>query len=222
MNKHPKCIRAILRGTLLSLSLVPLLANAQKAKWASEFEGRPVLSSPLVTLPNGSTTNATWNGASGSSNNWNDLGNWVNGDQPLGGNSNATINYGSTAGPGNRTTSNNDYGDDLIQLQQILFTSAAPSYTLTGSRIKLFDAPSDGITGKIQNDSANLQTISFTGPQNIGMLVESNFEINPVQGDIAITNTVLLDFNNPTISVYGNNGRSLTLTVRSNSSRRAR
>ena len=42
------------------------------------------------------------------------------------------------------------------------------------------------------------------------MLVESNFEINPVQGDIAITNTILLDFNNPTISVYGNNGHSLT------------
>jgi autotransporter-associated beta strand protein len=150
---------------------------------------------------------ATWTGGSSTSNNWNDTANWSGGVQPTGGGANSTIHYTQ----GGRTTSNNDYGDDS-QFQQILFdnTITSSSYTLTGSRIKLFDVSGDGITGKIENNSSILQTISFNGASGFSLLLESSFEIDPTQGDLTINNGVLLDFNTPTLNVFGNNGHVLT------------
>jgi autotransporter-associated beta strand protein len=148
---------------------------------------------------------ATWTGGSSTSNNWNDTTNWSGGVQPTGGAANSIIHYTQ----GGRTTSNNDYGDDS-QFQQILFdnTISSSSYSLTGSRIKLFN---NGGTGKIENNSSILQTVSFSGGGGIGILLESSYELDPTLGDLTINNTIQADFNAPTISVFGGAGHVLTL-----------
>jgi fibronectin-binding autotransporter adhesin len=146
---------------------------------------------------------ATWNGNSGSSNNWNDTNNWVGGVQPQGGANNSIIHFAGT----NRLSPNNDYGDDS-QFQQILFDSGAGSFNLTGSRIKLFN---NGGTAKIENSSSNSQQVSFSGALGFSLLLESSVEFDPTQGNLIINNNILGDSNTPTISVFGNNGHTLTI-----------
>src|SRR5437867_3456788 len=85
------------------------------------------------------STNATWTGASTTSNNWSDTANWsgTNGNPDGGGTS--VIHFAGTA----RLTPNNNYTDPT-QFQQIFFDSGASSFTLSGARIKLFDTSADG------------------------------------------------------------------------------
>lgn len=155
----------------------------------------------------GTTTNALWTGT-GNSDDWNNTSNWADSNQPQGGSANSVINYGTAYG---RTNSYNDYGDDN-QLEQINFnSSASASYTLNGSRIKVFDVSGNGISGGILNYGSGSQTINFNG-SGYSLLLESSAEISPINGDLKINNNVLLDFNNPTINVNGGNNHTLTFS----------
>ncbi|MEI6084182.1 MAG: hypothetical protein WCS70_07765 [Verrucomicrobiota bacterium] len=63
-----------------------------------------------------------------------------------------------------------------------------------------------GNAPKIQNDSANLQTIASTIPS---IVFDVSGEINPINGNLTIGSNIILD-NSGSLSIYGNNGKTLT------------
>ncbi len=133
----------------------------------------------------------TWNG-NGGDNNWGTGANWVGGSSPSPGTTSDLIFAGT-----NRLTSNNNYNafDDF---RDITFNSTAGSFTLTGSAIDLF--------GKIENGSANAQTVSFSA---IALNSASANQFNPVSGNLTITSANIFT-NSNFLNVFGNNGNTLT------------
>ena len=146
---------------------------------------------------------ATWNGNSGTSSSWGDVANWngTNGN-PDGGGTGVVHFAGS-----NRLTPNNDYGA-FTQFNQIQFDSGASSFQLNGNVIKLFGS---GTVAKVENNSANAQTVNFLDGSNRSILMESAIELDPTGGDLTINGGILADFNSGQISVFGGGGHTLTL-----------
>jgi fibronectin-binding autotransporter adhesin len=131
----------------------------------------------------------TWTGG-GTDDLWGSAANW-GGTAPLPGATTDLIFAGST-----RLTPNNNYTafDDF---RNVLFASGAGAFTLNGNSIDLL--------GKIENNSANKQTINFAG---IG--VNTSFvEVNPAAADIDF-NTANLFLNGNQLRVWGNAGKVLT------------
>src|SRR5690242_2108322 len=149
----------------------------------------------------GTTENAVWTGG-GSTDNWNDTGNWSGGNQPQGADANTIIHFaGST-----RATPNNDYGAFTLE-SQILFDSGASSFTLNGNAIKL--------NFKIENNSSALQTYNMSGlslaPSSSGGVVE----LDPTAGDLTVNtpgSAIFLD-NNAELDVFGSHVLTLNGSV---------
>lgn len=146
------------------------------------------------------TTNATWTGG-GSSANWGNTGNWQSGQNPNGGGS-TVIHFAGTTG----LTPFNNY-NGFTQFNQILFDSNAGVFNLKGAAIKL--AANGGSVAKVENNSAEAQTISFNSSGTSLVFIGSG-ELDPTQGDLTINNSIFVD-GTGTINVFGNSGRTLTL-----------
>lgn len=125
---------------------------------------------------------ATWNGSgAGWSPDW-----W---DSP----NNDTLVFAS-AGSGNVTNNTGNWNRTV----SIVFNSGAASFTQLGDAIN--------VLGRIENNSANTQTISLSAiSMNNGVR-----ELNPVNGNLVI-NTANIYLANGGINVWGNNGFTLDL-----------
>lgn len=151
-----------------------------------------VMVKTLLALPLAAFAGTTWDGG-GTDDSWGTAGNWnPDGAPPVGSTVDLTFD-GNT-----RLNSVNNYGafDDF---RSLVFASGAGSFNITGSAIDLF--------GKIENSSANTQTVNLTigtGPVTGGFI-----EINPVAGNLNVGGTDVFLGNNQ-LRVWGNNGKTLT------------
>ncbi|MDB5325011.1 MAG: hypothetical protein JWM57_580 [Phycisphaerales bacterium] len=144
---------------------------------------------------------AVWTGGSNTSDNFNDSANWENGSAPDGSPSAFSVVQfsGST-----RLNPQNNYGA-YTQFGQVLFSSGAGPFTLSGAAIKLYT----NTTTKIENNSIATQVIDLNSDGNsIGF--NTSGELDPTQGDLTVNHTVYFDGGGQ-LNVYGNNGHTLTL-----------
>jgi autotransporter-associated beta strand protein len=133
-----------------------------------------------------------WDGG-GSDDNWQTGDNWDPDGAP-GTGSTVDLTFAGTT----RTAAVNNYAD-WEDFRDIDFASGAGAFTLSGSSIDLF--------GRVENQSANLQTISLTLAINAGQ--PKTGEFNPVAGDLLIQGANVFN-NGNTLQVYGDNGHTLT------------
>lgn len=153
----------------------------------------------LTSLPAAhAQTTDTWDGGGGD-NLWGTGGNWVDNSAPgLG----SIISFsGST-----RLTPDWNYGD-YNNMNQLLFANGAGSFVLGSTLSRNLKLQANGSTIKIENNSANLQTIASTIPT---IVFDNTGEINPTSGDLTINSSIVMD-NGGQLRVYGNNGNTLTL-----------
>jgi autotransporter-associated beta strand protein len=131
----------------------------------------------------------TWSGGGGDDD-WGTGANW-GGSAPVPGTTTDLTFDGTT-----RLTPFNNYTawDDF---RNIFFASGAGSFNITGNAVDLY--------GKIENNSANLQTFGLEFSFNSG-----NSEINPVDGDLLINGANIFN-NGNTINIWGDNGHTVTL-----------
>ncbi len=103
---------------------------------------------------------------------------------------------------GNITNNSTDWNDYAI-----VFQNGMLSVTLTGNAIDL--TTTNGTTAKIENLTANTQTIAF----NAISMANGVRELNPVDGDIVINSANIYMGNAGTggINVWGDNGKTLWL-----------
>ena len=135
-------------------------------------------------------TYATWDGEGADDYMMTDT-NWDYNVHPAEG-SGTVLNFdGST-----RTTPVNDYPANT-DFGEIWFTNTAGSFTISGNAIDIAD--------KIENLSANLQTIS----NNLVNIGSSKLELNPVGGDLTLNGSI--DNSGQNIEVYGTSSHDLTL-----------
>jgi autotransporter-associated beta strand protein len=139
------------------------------------------------TLP--LTAGTTWDGG-GSDANWGTAANWDDNNPPPVGTGVVLSFAGSTnLAPVNNYTAWDDFGG-------ILFSSGAGSFNITGSSIDLF--------GKIENNSANLQTFGLEFSFN-----NASAEVNPVAGGLLLNGANIFN-NGNSINIWGNNGHTAT------------
>jgi autotransporter-associated beta strand protein len=138
----------------------------------------------------------TWNGG-GDDDNWQTPQNWSTAVAPTLG-SDADLHFaGSThLAPVNDFASSSD-------ISSIFFDSGAGAFNVSGNSLNLF--------GKIENNSANAQTLSISSLS----INSAGNALNPVQGDLTLsfTGSGANIFNNGnTVNVYGNQSKTLTLS----------
>lgn len=93
--------------------------------------------------------------------------------------------------------------DDFSVLQLIFDTGASAAHSLSSPvGRKIYFKP--GAISKIENYSAVTHTV------NTAINLENDLEINPIDGDLTLTNTI--ENNGYSISVYGNNSKTLTIS----------
>jgi len=152
----------------------------------------------FLSVPPASAQNRTWDGGSGSDNNWSSAANW---DAALVAND-ALIFAGATRlNPNNDTTANTTYNG-------ITFNNTAGAFTLGGNSITL--------NGSVTNNDTDLQTI------NLNMIVNAQREIATTSGNIAIGGAIggaggITKLGNGTLTLSGNNTYSGLTTVRGGS-----
>ncbi|MEI8341313.1 MAG: hypothetical protein WCH43_07230, partial [Verrucomicrobiota bacterium] len=140
--------------------------------------------------------NFTWNGL-GVDNNWGTGANWVGGTAPS--NPQNILNFAGAT----RTSSTNNlsaYGAGF----QIYFNSGAGAFTLSGNAINFYNF---GATGPlIENDSTNLQTLSFSQID-----VENNMTLYANTGNLSFSSTFYLDASS-TLTTNASAGKTVTFT----------
>lgn len=131
----------------------------------------------------------TWTGGGGDDL-WGTGANW-GGTAPTPGTGTDLTFAGTT-----RLTPNNNYTawDDF---RHVFFAAGSGSFNITGNAVDIF--------GKIENNSANLQTFGLEFSFN-----SANSEINPVDGDLLINGANIFN-NGNNINIWGNNGKTVTL-----------
>lgn len=100
-----------------------------------------------------------------------------------------------------RLTPNNNYTafDDFRNLD---FLAGAGSFVISGNAIDLF--------GRVENQSANMQTVSIALAINAGQ--PKTGEFNPVNGDLLINGSDVFT-NGNTVQIWGNNGKTVTFNT---------
>lgn len=155
--------------------------------------GCGIISAILLTSSVSAQSSHTWTGGGGD-NNWSTAANW-SGGAPDG---NDIINFAGT-------TRLNNTNNLTIAGFRLFFNSGAGAFTLSGNSIRFFDF--GGNDPKIENNSANSQTINFN-IEGDGDAADP-LEINPVDGDLTLNGTVNNFGSN--IRVFGNNDKTLIL-----------
>ncbi len=135
----------------------------------------------------------TWTGG-GSDNNWGTGGNW-GGSAPS--SLQSYLNFGGTT----KLNANNNYTAGSGGFQ-IYFNSGAGAFTLSGNAINFYDY--GGANPTIENDSTNLQTVTFQ------LNVYHYMNINASAGSMAFTGSSIF-LNGNTFNVYGGSGQSVTI-----------
>ncbi len=163
-----------------------------KAKKYNQF----LIAALLAVQSAHAQTSLTWNGGA-TDDNWSNAANW-GGTAPI---SNEIFNFaGSTRlSPVNDIVGYNGY--------RIFFNTGASGFTLSGNALTLFDF--GGAAPKIENNSANLQTIN----NNITLqgAAGSGVEINPVDESLVFGGTISLSTaGNSTLKIFGNNNKDVT------------
>ena len=197
----------LIDGDALAISDDPVAAaSATRIRTSAPFDISNI--SPQLTpvsgggtgplAPQGTTTNAVWNGGSATTNNWNDTTNWVSNNQPQGGDPTTQIHFAGTT----RLTPNNDYGA-FTQEGSIIFDSGAGAFTLGGNAVKL--------AGSITNNSSNTQTYNQTGLSMNPTASGGATSFNAASGNLIINtpgSSIFLD-NNAELDLQGAN----TITI---------
>ncbi|MBX7210356.1 MAG: autotransporter-associated beta strand repeat-containing protein [Verrucomicrobiaceae bacterium] len=158
-------------------------------------------------------TGTGWKGTAGN-NNWSSTGNWDSAAPNTVGTGDRNLFFGQgwhNAGRTGATTANNDltnWAGYRITFENIS-GGANQSFSLTGNGFTLFDF--GGGYPRIENDSSVLQTINLSGTLTLSGTGGGGYaEVNPVGGDLTISNAVDLA-GTTQLRVWGNNGRTLTV-----------
>ncbi len=146
--------------------------------------------STALALLSGLADAQTWNGAGGD-NNWGTGANWTGGSPIPSATTDISFSGSTQLNPNNNYTAFDDF-------RNILFNSGAGGFVLGGSAIDLF--------GKIENNSAATQTVSFA---TIALNSATANEFNPVSGNLTVTSASIVNNGNQ-LKVFGNNGFTLT------------
>ncbi len=141
-----------------------------------------------------SAMSQTWDGG-GNNNDFGTRNNWNPNNTPTPGSA-SDLFFGGTT----RLTPVNNYTawDDW---RNWTFNSGAGAFVITGNPVDFF--------GKIENLSANLQTVSITDFS----FNNASAELNPVDGDLRLAGSGFVYNNGNTINVWGNNGKVLWLNM---------
>lgn len=135
------------------------------------------------------TNNAAWDGGD-DDDNWSSVTNWIDDARPASSNT-TVINFTNSTG----LTPYNDY-TAWTEFDSLKFNGGAGAYTIGGNAFK--------IDNKIENNSANLQTIN----NDLALSGATVTEVNPVDGNLTLNGTVYID-NNGELQVWGTNGHTL-------------
>ena len=123
-----------------------------------------------------------WTGG-GSDGNWGTGANWFGGNAPS--SLQSYLNFAGTS----QLNSNNNYTSDSGGYQ-IYFNSGAGAFTLSGNAIKFYDY--SGTNPVIQNDSSNIQTVTFQVDAEHSMNLVANTGNLVFSGPIYLDNSVFL------------------------------
>ena len=145
----------------------------------------------MTSLPRDANAQQTWNNVTSSKNWSNNASTWNGSDWWA--NPNGLLVFGSS-GSGNVTNNMTDW----LNFNGIVFNSGAASFTISGNSIGLTN---NGNIPKIENNSANTQTISLG---NISLKNVSEF--NAINGDLVFNSAnVYLDSD---LRFWGDNGKT--------------
>ncbi len=157
----------------------------------------------LSVLPSQGQFNETWDGGGGDDN-WTNGNNWADNTAP--GSPQGIINFAGAT----RLTPNNNFGG-YASGYRIFFNSGASSFQLNGNPIKFADW--GGNRARIQNDSANTQTVNLRAGANNAT---GGLDINANAGDIVYDGgsidggTLFLD-GDAQLRFDGNGGHTVTM-----------
>jgi fibronectin-binding autotransporter adhesin len=168
-----------------------------------------VLAASIAALVAHSATAQTstgWLGA-GPGNLWSATANWSNGAPPGGDTNTRDLLFGNafvTAGGTGSLISNNDlagYTGFRITFEDTT-APTDPAFTINGNALTLSDF--GGSAPRIENQSSSLQTIALTGTLTLNGGATGFAEVNPLNGNLLISNAVALA-GSTQLRVSGNN-----------------
>ena len=161
-----------------------------------------IITAAVLCFANHALAQGSWNWNGSSDGYWNNAANWTQN------NAGSTLPQGFVNFPSGptRLTITNNYSAGTAGYQ-IYFNSSASSYVVWGNSLTMYDW--GGAAPKIENDSANLQTVNF--PIVVyPAAANPYFALEPASGDLTFNSTVQVG-NADQLRVTTGNSHTLTL-----------